>query len=141
MQEGFVFRLTDQVERIAARRPGIRAAMLDVVPTEHRPTGIQNRLLGRIRLCTSVMRTGAHEAELRCSFCGVVLKMQSVSSTSGIRNGLSFVDRCGSSRLPVHSVEDHEKDVFLSIGKSSHLQVVDVRLIHVFCGRIDRMAR
>ena len=57
--------------------------------------------------------------------------METCSTPFGVGDLLSGVDGCGLSGLPVHAIEDDQKDVLFAGGGSRHLDVVDIGLIEI----------
>ena len=126
---------------MVARSPRIHPSQQARISAKKCPAWIQNRLLTCTDLGPIVVGTGAHEPKLRCSLGRVILKMQPIPPAMTVCDRLGFINGSRPSRLPVHSIEDDEKNVFFSRIQSPLLNLEKVRLIEVFRLGIQRLRR
>ena len=89
-------------------------------------------LLIHVVLGAVIMRASHHEPELRRAVRSVVLKVRSCSPPLLVRDTLQIVNTRRASRLPIHAIENDEKDVFSPGLQCSKLKIEEVRLVHVF---------
>ena len=123
---------------VRGHRPRSASGQCGCVPAANRATGIDDGLRIDVDLGALVVRTGHHKAELCPGARSVILEMKSGSSPIGVLHFTSLINRRSPSRLPIHPIEHHQKDMLATGDERGLLDGVEIRLIHPVGGQIER---